>query len=364
MRLLRGGGREGPARPGPADGPTVWVQLGGRDPGLLPPLAARVEALAAAPVRLLVTGDPHPLDRITRVPTPPADRAAAFVAEQGISALAWAEGALDPLLLDAAGVPVVVLPSWAETCRTAPGPLARRALGQVLEGQSVLVGGHAALRRVQRDVRGGYAAEVTGPLQEGPALPPDDEARRARLTAALEGRPVWFAAAVPPDRQRDFLAAQSEIVSRSHRALLVMESEDGVTWEPAETPGAQERMLRATGPEERGLWHRIASVTVMGDSFDPGGRTDPLVPAALGSAVVHGPATGVHGRGYARLHASGGARRAEGVGAIAGAVESLLAPDRAAAQASAAWEEVTRGAEATDRVAALLIEALERTGAL
>ena len=351
-------------REAPTGGPAVWVQMGARDPGLLAPLAARLEATAETPIRLVVTGEPHPLDRTRRYPPPAVDETAGFVAAHGVSALAWAEGVLDPLLLDAAAIPLIALPSWAETCRIVPGALARRALGEALSGHTVLVGGRAALRRLHRDVRATVPAEVTGPLQEGPAPPPADEARRARIAAALEGRPVWFAVAVPPDRQRDLLALQAEIASRSHRALLVMESEDGIVWEAADEPGPQERLLRATGPEERGLWHRVASVTLMADTFGPGGRADPLVPAALGSAVVHGPAAGLRDRSYARLAAVGGATLTPGLGDVAAAVDALLAPDRAAGQAAAAWEEVTRGAEATDRAAGLLVEALERQGAL
>ena len=315
-------------------------------------------------MRLVVTGRPQPTDKVSRLPTPAPEEAAAFAARHGVSALVWADGALDPLLLDAAALPVLVLPTWTETCRVDPGPIARRALGEILSRHRVLAGGQAALRRLYRDVHAAVPAEVTGPLQEGPALPADEESRRNRLTAALEGRPVWFAVAVPPDRQRDLIEAQTEIVSRSHRALLVMESEDGVTWEAAQTPGQQERVLRSVGPQERGLWFRIASVTLMGDSFDIGGRTDPLMPAALGSAVIHGPATGLRDRSYARLHAARGAFRIEDVAEVAGAIDSLLAPDRAAMQAAAAWEEVTRGAEATDRAAQLLVEELERSGAL
>ena len=340
------------------------MHLGERDPGLLPPLAARLEHLAETPVRLVVTGAPHPLDAQRRSPLPAAEEARAFAAAEGVSALVWADGALDPLFLDAAGIPVLVLPSWTETCRVIPGAISRRALGEALAGHRVLAGGRAALRRLQRDVRAAVPAEVTGPLQEAAALPADDEARRARLAAELGGRPVWFAVGVPPERQGDLLAAQREIISRSHRALLVLESEDGVIWEAAETPGAQERVIRSVGPSERGLWFRLASVTMMGDSFDPGGRADPLEPAALGSAVVHGPHPGSRERAYARLRTAGGALRIEGIEALAAAVESLLAPDLAAAQAAAAWEEVTRGAEATDRAAALLVEILERAGAL
>ena len=315
-------------------------------------------------MRLVLTGEPQPADRTARLPVPRADDAAAFAARHGVSALVWADGALDPLLLDAARLPTLVLPSWTETCRIAPGPFARRALGEILFRHKVFAGGRAALRRLHREVHAAVPAEVTGPLQEGPALPEDDEPRRNRLTAALEGRPVWFAVAVPPRRQKALLAAQSEIVSRSHRALLVLESDDGIVWEAANSPGQQERVLRATGPEERGLWFRIASVTLIGDSFEIGGRTDPLVPAALGSAVVHGPATGLCDRAFARLAGAGASLGIGGLGAVAEAVDSLLAPDRAAAQAAAAWEESTRGAEATDRAAQVLVEFLEAAGAL
>ena len=53
-----------------------------------------------------------------------------------------------------------------------------------------------------------------------------------------------------------------------------------------------------------------------------------------------------------------------GPGGIAQAVEALMAPDRAARLAQAAWAEVTRGATATDRAAEIAVEMLEETGAL
>ena len=47
---------------------------------------------------------------------------------------------------------------------------------------------------------------------------------------------------------------------------------------------------------------------------------------------------------------------------LARAVEFLLAPDMVAAMATAAWELTTAGAEATDRIVHLTMDALDARG--
>ena len=218
---------------------------------------------------------------------------------------------------------------------------------------------------------------IAGPLQSGASLPPHDERRRAATAARLAGRPVWFAVAVPPDLAIPVLAAHRAILGRAHRALLVIEPQGTLPesalaeagFEEAHVAGARgpavptpdTEILIAQGPGERGLWYRAAPVALMGDSFAGLAAADPTVPAALGAAVVHGARAGALAPLYARLAGARASLPVPSPAAIGAAVESLLAPDRAAALAHAAWSVVTAGAEATDLLADWLIEALDRS---
>src|SRR5690606_30524009 len=75
----------------------------------------------------------------------------------------------------------------------------------------------------------------------------------------------------------------------------------------------------------------------------------PMEAAALGSAILHGPATGAHRTDFARLDSAGAARQVRNADEIAAAVEVLLAPDQAAAMAHAAWEVSSAGEDAAAR---------------
>ncbi len=70
--------------------------------------------------------------------------------------------------------------------------------------------------------------------------------------------------------------------------------------------------------------------------------------AALGSAILHGPRTGDHGAAFARLGAARATRAVPVPGALAEALGDLLAPDRAARLAQAAWAVASDGAEVTE----------------
>ena len=316
------------------------------------------------PVTAVVTGAPDPLGPAPRLPLPDAEAVPDFLAAHQVSAVLWAAAPLDPVRLDVASArPVVILPMPDPAGAIPGGRLRRRAAAEVLARCRVLVPRAADARGLRRVTRGTLELTTIGNLQDGVAIPPHDETRRARIAASLAGRPVWFAVAAPPELRGAVMAAHDALIARVHRALLILEADDGAP-SPSGLPDKQENVLTVTDPDERGLWHRIAPVTLMADTFAPGGRADPLVPAALGSAILYGPEQTPQAESYARLTRVGAARQVPEAGAIAAAVEELLMPSAAANQAGAAWAEVTRGAEATDRAAEAVIDALERAGAL
>lgn len=219
--------------------------------------------------------------------------------------------------------------------------------------------------------------EVVGRLETAAPPPPADPAEQEALAATLAGRPAWLCAEVSIDEIPAILDAQRQANGLSHRLLLV------ITPAPGEDPSALTAAAEARGytvarrsrggtPQEEvqvfiadvageiGLWLRLAPITFIGRSLVPaGGDARPDAPAALGSAILYGPEVGAHRADFDRLASLGGARLVSSGKALGAAVSNLLAPDRTAAMAHAAWVETSRGAEGTDRVVELLMTAFD-----
>lgn len=211
--------------------------------------------------------------------------------------------------------------------------------------------------------------EVTGPLRAGVTPPPCSDEAVAETTKTLAGRPVWLAAHLPAAEADAVLAAHRQAVRLSHRLLLVLHPANldeiseidaavrasglrAVGDSGAETLDENTQLLTVTDPQALGLWYRIAQLCFLGGSFS--GATsmpNPMHPAALGAAVLYGPAgRTLHSEAQSRLTKAGAARRVSDAETLAQAVVDLIAPDRVAEMALAGWEVVTEGAEMADRV--------------
>ncbi len=211
--------------------------------------------------------------------------------------------------------------------------------------------------------------EVLGPLEEGmPTLPCNEEEWKV-LADMTAGRPVWHASMI---RQTELDAVEEahRTASRtSHRLLLIVtpdDIQDGQRvrdffddrgWQArlrsdGDDPDSDTQVYVADEPGELGLWYRLAPISFIGASLadGDGGGDNPYGPAALGSAIVHGPAVSQFNEEFARLAGGGGTRCVADGAALGVAISELLSPDRAAQQAHRAWEVTFQGAEASDRV--------------
>lgn len=220
--------------------------------------------------------------------------------------------------------------------------------------------------------------EVTGTLKEGSAALPCDEADRAAFARMLGGRPVWLAASTHPGEE-DLVARAHRTAARAAQRLLLIIAPR----HPERGPEIAER-LRAEGWRvavrsqdeplesdteiyladtlgEMGLWYRIAPVSFLGGSLVEIGGHNPFEPAALGSAIIHGPHVHKVADIYARLAEAGATLEVKSAKALAEAVGRVLSPDKAAAMAHAAWEVSSSGAEVTDRALDLLLSHLPDT---
>lgn len=374
-----------PPRP---DRPVVWINVPSAE-GLRPAraLAARlIETLGVAVV--LTTPEPGPAERALIPQPPPPDLpgpARAFLEHWQPFAAILAEGELRPTLLAEArarGVAQILVEG-----RTPSLPRGRDGwwpglVRATLQGVGhVLALDEVAARAFRKAGAAPDLVEVVGRMELPSAALPCLEAERAELATQLRSRPVWFAAGLPADEEAMVIAAHRAVMRLAHRLLLIVVPEDPARIEPLaeqmqgiegwivarrsaeEPPDPEVQVYLADSPAENGLWFRLAPVSFLGGSLGAGGcRIDPLQPAALGSAIIHGPRVGAFGPTIGRLAAAQGSALVGSAADLAETLAELQAPDRAARAAQAAWGVVSDGAEATERVVALVRAALAPAG--
>jgi len=222
--------------------------------------------------------------------------------------------------------------------------------------------------------------EVTGTLKEGAAALPVNGSDLSAMRAEVGGRPVWVAASTHPGEEEKVLEAHRIARKTNPRLLLILvprhpdRGEEIVEvlraggWNftrrsTGEGPEAEVPVYLADTMGELGLWYRLASVSFVGGSWEPIGGHNPFEPAALGSAILHGPYVTNFVDIYQRLTEARAARLVASPQSLAEAVDDLLSPDRAATMAHAAWEVVSAGADVTERAKTVLLEALDRVEA-
>ena len=109
---------------------------------------------------------------------------------------------------------------------------------------------------------------------------------------------------------------------------------------------------------ELGIWYRIASVSFVGGSLVPVGGHNPYEPAALGSAILHGPYVENFKEIYKRLNTADAAIKIEDEVELGIKLIDTLSPENAAKLAHSAWEVSSKGAEITDKAMNLIHENL------
>ena len=225
--------------------------------------------------------------------------------------------------------------------------------------------------------------EVTGILQPLSQVPSCDTEERDRIAQKLDARPVWLAVGVDPREENAILSAHRMLIRKSHRLLLVMIPQDPAraadltaqlendSWiissrSKDDYPHRDDQIFVVDRANECALWMHLASITLIGGTMAGGANRNPLDSAALGSVVLFGPEGGRHAASLDRLTRAGAARRVRDAATLAVEIEHLLAPDKAAEMAMAAWDVTTKGADVSEflmrRLLDLLDEAESRKG--
>ncbi len=316
-----------------------------------------------------------PRDGVIHQP-PPTDTPAesrAFLDHWRPDIAAFAAGELMPALLHETAerrIPMMLINGRAPRFRRErdawyPG-LMRSALARFSHIGAV---DEAAARAFRKAGGALSAVAVTGRMEEESAALPCLEAERAVLARLLAARPVWFAAGPTAAEETAVIAAHRATLQQAHRLLLILMPADAADAEPLakrledqegwvvarrmreEEPDAAVEVLIADNPAEYGLWYRLAPVTFLGGSLSGSGPTrNPMEAAALGSAILHGPRTGRYGPIFGRLGAARATRAVASASDLTDSLGDLLAPDRAARLAQAAWAVASDGAEVTEKV--------------
>lgn len=293
--------------------------------------------------------------------------------------------ALPPAMIDVAakaGVPIALIegriapPSggWSLT-----GGMRRRLMGDL---SLVLVADPASRAAALRNGVDGSRLQVTGPVATilDPLRCP--EAERMAMAQMLRGRHVWLAASVPMVEETAVIAAHHAALRHSHRALMIVVPARSERAAPLaqvlenaglvvacradeEDPTADVQVLLAEDSSEMGLWYRLAQVSFMGGTLSgrDGAARHPFEPAALGSAILHGPAVGAHDTEWRQLDGAGAARWVADAAALADAVADLTQPEQVARLASNAWTVSTGGAGVARQIARPVLDLLNNRGA-
>jgi len=284
----------------------------------------------------------------------------------------WTRGDLHHALLSEAskaGMPLYLIDAQETDLETAASaPWARlRLRGALRRFESIMAVDDLTAGRLLALGARPHTVSVTGALEEGATVLPHDEAERAYLAMPLATRPVWYGAGLPRLEFHIALDAQERAIMRAHRTLAVLAPAD------LETAVELEELVKAKGfrfscrsrddevdpedqvlisdvPEEEGLWYRLAPVTYLGGTLSSAPCRSPFEPAALGSAIIHGPRIASHHRQFSRLTDANAARLVAGPADLSPALTELVSPDRSARLAHAAWDVTSSGAGASERI--------------
>ena len=231
------------------------------------------------------------------------------------------------------------------------------------------------------DALGAPRVLIAGDIKyDAPALPADRR-ELAELSGLTSGRQIWIAASTHAGEERIAAQAHQRLVAVFPDALTLIAPRHPDRGEAIRREVEAEGLvcaLRSRGERpgracavyicdtigELGLFYRLAGVVFVGKSFVGEGGQNPIEPARLGSAILHGPLVGNFAEVYAALDASGGAFEIVDPERLGEALVALFADTaRLRAMARAALDTVERRAGAVERSMAALTPLLPVGGA-
>jgi 3-deoxy-D-manno-octulosonic-acid transferase len=182
---------------------------------------------------------------------------------------------------------------------------------------------------------------VTGNIKFDAAPPPADPRVVAHLSGLIAGRPVWLAASTHPGEESAIIAVHRALANR-HPHLLTIIAPRHPHRGPDVASVARQAGLRASRRSEgihpdratdiyvvdtvgeMGLFYRLSPIVLMGGTLVPIGGHNPIEPAKLGAAILHGPHVHTATEIYEALDRSRGAVMVKDSATLARAVNELM----------------------------------------
>ena len=184
--------------------------------------------------------------------------------------------------------------------------------------------------------------QILGALKAAARPLPADSGELAALKTAIGPRPTWLAAATIASEHAPMIEAHRQLSARRPTALMILAPRHVADGDQAETLArtrfanvarrskgdaltSETQIYIADTIGEMGLWYRLAPVSFIGHSLGANleGK-NPFEAAALGSAILHGPAISYFQESYDALQTCGGAEHVTNETVLAKALETLL----------------------------------------
>ena len=188
---------------------------------------------------------------------------------------------------------------------------------------------------------GAPRVQIAGNLKYDAPAPPVDAKAFAELTGMIGARPVWIAASTHDGEEEIAAGVHRRLAVRFPHLLTIVAPRH-----PRRAPAIAQMLegqglsyaLRSAGTRialrtsvyvadtmgEMGLFYRLGSVVFVGKSLAGYGGQNPIEPAKLGSAVLHGPHVGNFRDVYEVLDEAHGALAVPDADSLARALELLL----------------------------------------
>ena len=211
---------------------------------------------------------------------------------------------------------------------------------------------------------GARNARTAGNLKYDAPAPPADRRELAALSGLTSGRPIWIAAST--HEGEEMIAAEAHrLLTQTRSDVLTLiaprHSERGAAIafnlraagyvcarrSQGESPGPEVGIYICDTMGELGLFYRLAGVVFVGKSLVGEGGQNPIEPAKLACAILHGPQVGNFVDAYSGLDEQGGARLVTDAASLAQALGGLFGDQsamRAMARAAAHTVEMQAGA--------------------
>lgn len=208
----------------------------------------------------------------------------------------------------------------------------------------------------------GRPVETFGNLKNAaPPLPGSVEELDA-LRRETAGRPLWLAASTHPGEEEAVLAAHRTLLPIFPGLLTILAprhpTRGAEVADLAATHGLKASRRSLKGPiagsdvyvadtlGELGLFYRLSDIAFVGGGLTQKGGHNPLEPARLGGAILHGPYTFNFVETYGEMRKAGGSALVRNERELATAVRRLLSDDKTRkAMADAAQRAAEASAE-------------------